>query len=203
MRKKSISFQELNEYCRFEMSNHYSMSFFSKLFHYNKVIFWGAILFSLFTLLANFLKLETTPFFVWGMYSEKEEKVNSYEILEIVVNDSVRVDYSSGFTDANRFYLLSPLIFNWQILQNKGMDPQETFLRKKTGKFFRYIHPFKTYLFNDSFNQKSFQQWYSKYLEETIHLKVVKLQLNVLELVYSNKEQPELRSRVALTTWKK
>ena len=178
------------------------MSFFSKLFRYNKAIFWGAILFSLFTLLANFLKLETTPFFVWGMYSEKEEKVNSYEILEIIVNDSIRVDYSSGFTDANRFYLLSPLTFSWQILQNKGMDPQESFLRKKTGKYFRYILPFKTYLFKDSFDQNSFQKWYSKYLEETIHIKVVKLQLNVLGLVYNNKGQPELRSRVPLTIWK-
>lgn len=177
------------------------MIFFTRLYRYNKWLFWCIGAFCILTIFINLTKVETTPFFIWGMYSENEQDVDRYEILEIVVNDSLRVDYSSSYTDANRFYLLSPLTYSWQMEGNKGVDPEESFIREKSGKYFSYIEPFKKNIFNDSLDLPAFQNWYKHYLEGTLHFKVNKLQLNILELAYNQEGIPELRKKSPITTW--
>ena len=179
------------------------MNYFSRLFRHSKILFAGISLFCAFTLIANMLKIETTPFFVWGMYSEKEQTPASYPILEVMVNDSIRVDYSRISTDANRFYLLSPLTYFWDIRAHGGVDPQEIFLDRKTAGRFHFIQPVKNNLFNDSSDQTAFQHWYCQYLEESIHRRVDKVTVNVLELTYGNAGRPELKNRYSLASWKK
>jgi hypothetical protein len=177
------------------------MIFFAQLYKYNRWLFGFIVAFCILTVFINLTKVETTPFFIWGMYSEKEQNADKYEILEVVVNDSVRVDYSSSFTDANRFYLLSPLTYSRQIEGNNGVDPEESFIREKSGKYFSYIEPYKKNIFNDSLDMPAFQNWYKRYLEGTLHLKVIKLQLNLLELVYSHEGIPELKKKTPIASW--
>ncbi len=177
------------------------MTFFAQLYRYNRWLFLCVSVFCILTIFINLTKVETTPFFIWGMYSAKEQDVNKYEILEVLVNDSIRVDYSSSFTDANRFYLLSPLTYSHQIEGNKGVDPEESFIREKSGKYFSYIEPYKKNIFNDSSDLPAFQNWYKRYLEATLHLKVDKLQLNLLELVYNHEGIPELKKKSPITSW--
>jgi len=177
------------------------MTFFSRLYRYNRILFWCTGIFCILTILINLTKAETTPFFIWGMYSEKEKAVNSYEILEVVVNDSLLVDYSSSFTDANRFYLLSPLSYSVQIESNQGVDPEESFIQRKLGKYFSFFEPYKKDIFNDSLDLPAFQNWYKRYLEGTIHVKVNKLQVTILELIYNNEGIPELRKKSPIVSW--
>jgi hypothetical protein len=178
------------------------MTFLSKLYHYDKRLCLVVILFFSLTLVANLLRTETTPFFIWGMYSEKEIPSDTYQILQVVVNDNTLVDYSSNFTDANRFYLISPLTYSWLIRQNGGIDPEERFIKKKTGKYFSIAATFEKHLFNDSSDQGAFQKWYVNYLEGTLHTPIRSLQVNLLELAYNNQGRPELITKSPLVLWK-
>ena len=171
------------------------MTYFSQLFKYNKCLCFLISSFCALTVIVNFLKTETTPLFVWGMYSEKEKSRGGYDIFNIIVNDSIPIDYSSTFTDANRFFLLSPLTYYSQIYRNGGKDPLEDFLKSKTGKYFGVFNHFGGSIYNDSCRQMDFKKWYIDYLEGTINLKVNKLELYMLHLNYDANGHPEVRSK--------
>jgi len=83
--------------------------YFYKLYQYNRKLFYGIFSFVLITIICNLLGYEATPFFVWGMYSEKEIAPDAYEVQEIIINDSIRLDNTSGYTPSTRFYINSPL----------------------------------------------------------------------------------------------
>lgn len=172
------------------------MTYFSQLFRYNRRLCFLISSFFALTVIVNILKTETTPLFVWGMYSEKEKSPEGYDIFNIIVNDSITIDYSSTFTDANRFFLLSPLTYYSQIYQNDGRDPLKDFLKRKTGKYFSVFNHFGGSIYNDSCRQMAFRKWYMDYLEGTIRLKVKKLELNILHLNYDANGHPGLRSKI-------
>ena len=174
------------------------MTYFSQVFRYNKWLCWLLGSFCALTILVNVLKIETTPFFIWGMYSEKEKSLAEYEIFTVVVNDSVTIDYSSNYTDANRFFLSSPLAYYIDIYRHAGKDPLEDFLKEKSGKYFDEINYFKGFIYNDSSRQMAFKKWYIAYLEETIHQKINKLDVNILHLKYNDEGQPVLQSKTKI-----
>ena len=177
------------------------MNYFSGLFQYNKWLCTGIVAFCVLTIAANVTKVETTPAFIWGMYSEKEAPVPDYRILQVVINDSIPLDYSSHYSDASRFYLLSPLSYYWAIAENDGTDPEETYYRKKLGKYFNLLNRVKGDLFNDSLSVASFMKWYSDYLEATTHSRINKLKVNILELAYNGEGRPEVQQESTLVQW--
>lgn len=174
------------------------MTYFSQLYKYNKYIAISICTFCVLTIGVNFLKTEITPLFVWGMYSEREKVLNTYDIYRVVVNDSVAIDYSSGFTDANRFFLLSPLSYYIQIGQNGGRDPLEDLIKKKTGEYYDVFNYFEKSIYNDLRRQQAFKIWYANYLEETIHLKVNKVGLEVLRVHYEANGRLKLDSNLKI-----
>ncbi len=179
------------------------MTYFSTLFRYDKRIFFLVAAFCLLTAIANLFKVETTPFFVWGMYSEKEPSDRRLELFKITVNDSIPVDYSCGYPDANRFYLLSPLTYSRSMAKNGGEDPEKVFFQKKLGRYFDLIIPFEKHLFNESLNKDAFMQWYSTYLEETMHVPIDDLKIELLDGDYNDRNQVEIYHSEGFIQWKK
>jgi hypothetical protein len=174
------------------------MTYFSQLYRYNKCLCFLISSFCTLTVIVNILEIETTPLFVWSMYSKKEKSLDGYDIFKVIANDSIAIDYSSTFTDANRFFLLSPLTHYSEIYQNSGRDPLEDFLKRKTGKYFGILNQFGGSIYNDSCRQMAFKKWYVDYLEGTIHLKITKLELNILHLNYDPNGHPEFRSKIKI-----
>ena len=177
------------------------MNYFSKLYRYNKWLCFGIAAFCILTVVANLMKTEITPVFIWGMYSEKEAPAPDYRVLKVVINDSIPLDYSSDYPDATRFYLLSPLSYYWSIAENNGTDPEETYYRKKLGKYFNLLNGVKGDLFNDSLNTASFMKWYSNYLEAATRTRINKLEVNILKLAYDGEGQPEVEQESTLVKW--
>ena len=65
------------------------MNYFSKLYRYNKWLCFGIAAFCILTVVANLMKTEITPVFIWGMYSEKEAPAPDYRVLKVLVNDGI------------------------------------------------------------------------------------------------------------------
>src|SRR4051812_8435577 len=98
-------------------------TFLYRVWLHNKSLCYIMSIFVGLTVFTNLLGDEVTPFFVWGMYSEKEKPVRAVELLQTTINGDTVVniyDYSNGDT---RFYLSSPLAYFKKIKDNNNLDP--------------------------------------------------------------------------------
>ena len=142
--------------------------------------------FACLTVFFNLLGDEVTPFFVWGMYSEKEKPVQAVELLKTTINQDTVVDvydYSNGDT---RFYLSSPLAYFKKIKDNNNQDPTITFLQTKLGAHYHNIRPFERSLFNTGPQQQEFLNWYARYLQQVTLIPVNSLRVEVVHAHYTS-----------------
>lgn len=159
-------------------------SFLSQIFKHNSSLFYAIMLFMSGTIFTNLFGWQITPFFVWGMYSEKEIQKNNYPVYRITVNDSLQVNYTSGFSDGNRFYLTSPLQLYTSIKNNNGADPTAIFLQKKLKEKFSFIEKNFIKIFNGKNEYTLFLPWYKKYLEQTLQMPVHNFTIELLSVRY-------------------
>ncbi len=137
--------------------------------------------------MANLLGDEVTPFFVWGMYSEKEKPVQQYEILRTTINDSTVVNiYDHPNTDT-RFYLSTPLAYYKRIKDNNNQDPTISFLQSKLQHRYAQIRFLERSLFNTGPQQAAFLNWYARYLQQVTGQPVRSLQIDVVKAHYTDK----------------
>jgi len=142
----------------------------------------------LITIICNLLGYEATPFFVWGMYSEKEIAPDAYEVQEIIINDSIRLDNTSGYTPSTRFYINSPLWYFIAIKNDDNIDPTINFLRSKLKHNYSFIKPYEHVLFNDSSRINAFMPWYKNYLEGIAGVKIDHLKIINIKVHYSDQK---------------
>jgi hypothetical protein len=143
-------------------------------------------IFVVLTVLTNLLGDEVTPFFVWGMYSEKEKPVQAVEILKTTINEDTVINvynYSNGDT---RFYLASPLAYYKKIKDNNNQDPTITFLQTKLHARYNNIRPFERALFNTGPQQQEFLNWYARYLQQVTLIPVKALRVEVVHAHYTS-----------------
>lgn len=144
------------------------------------------VAFCVLTIGANLAGDEVTPFFVWGMYSAKEEPVRQYSILRTTINDSIVVNaYDLPISDT-RFYLGSPLAWYKRIKENDNTDPTISFLQAKLKPaYFDNIQSFQNTLFNTGPQQDSFFSWYARYLFRVTHIPVQSIRIDEIRTHYA------------------
>ncbi|MGN6264122.1 MAG: hypothetical protein ACTHM5_00530 [Ginsengibacter sp.] len=153
--------------------------FLYKVYRHSKKLFYFFVIFTVLTVMCNLSGFEITPFYVWGMYSEREIEPASYQIYRVTINDK-QLDYSTGYFPANRFFLLSPLTY-YQSLKESG-DPTFAFLQKKLGQKLKVLEPYILPFENSAQSLNEFPDWYKRYLEQTTGKKIKNLQVDVLKV---------------------
>lgn len=176
--------------------------FFYKLYLFDKRLFFLIAVFSGLTILCNIKGDEITPFFIWAMYSEKENMTNKYEIFRIQVNGSTLVDYTSGYTDNNRFFLSAPLSYYYKIKLNNFKEPTLSFIQKKLGKKYNLIQPLAERIYNDNLDTMQFTEWYIRYLQQSTGKPIHNLQVDVLTSHFAVNESLQTDSSYLLIQWK-
>jgi hypothetical protein len=178
-------------------------TFLYKLYFFNTKLFLVIASFICFTLTTNLLGVEITPFFIWAMYSEKETDPTSYKVFKVEVNGSEVIDYTSGYTDNNRFFMLSPLSLYWEMKQNKGADPTRTFFSRKIPRLYPGIQRLLNGISNGPSELNNFLTWYARYLEQTTGKNIKHIKISVLAGHFS--QVPALRadSSSAVIEWKR
>ena len=155
--------------------------FLFKVYRHNKKLFYLFLLFAAFSLVCNLTGFEITPFYVWGMYSEKEIAPKEYPVFRITVNDKL-IDYSTGYLPANRFFLTSPLSYYASI--NNDIDPTQSFLEQKLKGKYSLIRLFAKDVLNSEKEIREFPKWYKRYLEQTTGKEVKNYKIDILETSY-------------------
>jgi hypothetical protein len=140
-------------------------TFLYQVWQHNRKLFYIMAAFSVITIGTNLTGDEVTPFFVWGMYSAKEEPAQQYSILQTTINDSIVVNaYNSPVSDT-RFYLTAPLAWYKRIRENNNVDPTRSFLQAKLNpERFKKLGFLQGSLFNSGPQVDSFFTWYARYL---------------------------------------
>lgn len=158
--------------------------------------------FSVLTLATNLAGDEVTPFFVWGMYSAKEEPVKQYSILQTTINDSIVVNaYDLPISDT-RFYLTSPLAHYKRIKDNNNTDPTQSFLQAKLGPAgFEKLHFLQTSLFN-TWQPDSFFTWYARYLQQVAKIPIHSIRIDEIKTHYAG-PKPVVDSIHLFEQWEK
>jgi hypothetical protein len=143
------------------------------------------VAFSVLTIATNLAGDQVTPFFVWGMYSEKEKPVQQYSILQTTINDSILVSpYELPVSDT-RFYLTSPLTYYKKIKENNNVDPTLSFLQSKLNWQHPEENKWLKKLFNTGPQRDSFFSWYANYLSHVTHLPVHSIRIDEIKTHYA------------------
>jgi hypothetical protein len=159
-------------------------TFLYQVWQHNKKLFYIMVAFSVLTIATNLAGDQVTPFFVWGMYSEKEEPVQQYSILQTVINDSILVNpYELPVSDT-RFYLTSPLAYYKKIKDNNNTDPTISFLQSKLNWHVEENRMLQK-LFNAGPQRDSFFTWYARYLSQVTLLPVHSIRIDNIKAHYT------------------
>lgn len=162
-----------------------SNTYFHRLYQHSRRLFWLVVLFCFFTLILNLTGDEVTPFFVWGMFSEKFEADPKQEIIEIRINGDV-FNYYTILNNVNRHMLISPIWYYHSIKENNNEDPTRSFFRGKLGSKFSLIEPYLQQVTNDPESAKAFETWVKRYLERSNNLDIEQLDIYIKTYQFDN-----------------
>ncbi|MBA4168700.1 MAG: hypothetical protein H0X41_14335 [Chitinophagaceae bacterium] len=105
------------------------ISFLQQLRRTDTGVFVFAILFMFIQLFLTFLKLEATPFFLYGMYSENFSVTDTFSTLKITVNDKPIEYYHSPFRERA---MLEETALNYEGMKNNQYtDPLKTRIKSR------------------------------------------------------------------------
>ena len=119
-------------------------SWLGRVYRVDKPFFFIVALFFAATIGFNLLKLQTTPFFVWHMYSEKMPETAIYPYLEITYNHGHVLNLRHTWNEPEKTYLYSPLALYVNDSAGASTDPFKNYLEtvwlKKHPRFAGLTH---------------------------------------------------------------
>ncbi len=154
------------------------MNYFSKLYSHSPILAWFVGLFAVGSIFFNLIGLQTTPFYVWGMFSEQTPLNNTPDIY-LLVADKDTIDYTS-FATSNmaRTMIVASIAFDDELLKNKE-HPLRSWLKKKLHDRYSIIKPIAEKITTDTFAaKKPFNDWLQRY----IFLKYGKKNVRVIKI---------------------
>lgn len=175
--------------------------FLYRVFKVNKRLFVVLMLFLAGTFFTNLLGWQVTPFIVWGMYSEKEDSSRNHPLLKVTVNDNTVINYTR-YTDANKFFLVSPAQLYILMKNNNREDPTAFFLKRKLGNNYFKIKKVSAKVLNGSDEYNLLLPWYKRYLEQTTSNIIHSYTIELLNAGFTDKNKIEIYSTQLIDSWK-
>ncbi len=98
-------------------------SWLGRVYTADKFLFVLLSLFFMLSTVANVIKLQTSPFFIWQMYSTKIPETGLYSYYQIHYNNGNVVNLRHTWNEPEKTYLYSPLqAYLWD-LAHDSVDP--------------------------------------------------------------------------------
>jgi len=144
-------------------------SYFGKLFKKDKLLFAVAFLFIVLSVFANLIKLETSPFFVWNMYSERYFPQQDYDIIEVRYNDNKLLNFKHTWQSPQQAFLSEPLYNYLNSINNRGQDPARDYLVNHWAVKHPTFRKMVSLLYNSQAQYDAFPSWYKTYLGAVQH----------------------------------
>lgn len=136
------------------------IEFFKAAKKKSSLLFWGFLAIVFFQLTCTFLKIEVTPFLLYGMYSEKIPIQDEFAIAEIEVNNA---PFNSTKLSSWHSDILFTGFENYNsMLQNNKTDIVKTRVEERYGFLTRsFLYPFlNNKIYNTEDDLYSFPGWF-------------------------------------------
>jgi hypothetical protein len=141
-----------------------SGTWLGKVYLADKLLFGFVFLFFWLSLFSNLIRLQTSPFFIWSMYSMEIHQKEYYHFCEIRYNDNQLVNLRHSWNEPEKTFLTVPLDDYLSIRARDSQDPFEVYLRshwlKKHPGFTNLIAP----LYMTTTQLDQFPAWYKRWL---------------------------------------
>jgi hypothetical protein len=138
-------------------------SYWGKLFKKDKFLFILAFSFFFFSIVANIIRLETSPFFLWNLYSDRYYSQPEYTISEIRYNNKL-LNFKHTWQAHQQVFLTDPLHHYLAAKNNGGIDPLQDYIENYWARkhpAYRFLTP---QLYNKPEQYQGFPAWYKKYI---------------------------------------
>jgi hypothetical protein len=114
-------------------------SWLGRVYRVDKMLFTFLLLFFMLSTVSNLIKLQTTPFFIWSMYSMKIPETDMYTYYRINYNNGNVINLRHTWNEPQKTYLYTPLqAYLWDMAHD-SVDPFRTYLEshwlKKHARF--------------------------------------------------------------------
>jgi len=170
-------------------------SWLGRVYKADKWLFVLLSLFFFFTLFANFIRLQATPFFIWAMYSQKLPEKTDYSYLEVHYNGNKLLNIQHSWNEPAKNYLYLPLGYYIEIKDSNYVDPFRNYLESHWLKKHPAFTGIAPYLYPDRRTIDKFPGWYKRYLSLQVNEPVN----NILVLKRHVQFHPDGASQVIAT----
>jgi hypothetical protein len=114
-------------------------SWLGRVYKADKILFTILLLFFMLSTVSNLIKLQTTPFFIWNMYSMKLPETDVYTYYQISCNNGNVINLRHTWNEPEKTCLYAPLnLYLWDMAHG-AVDPFRNYLEshwlKKHARF--------------------------------------------------------------------
>jgi hypothetical protein len=156
-------------------------SYFFRLFRHSKKLGFGLALLFSGSILSNLIGIETTPFFVFGMFSAPEKPQQTHAVWQFVA-DCQTLDYTSANIPLfQRYFATNPLSKYHAAF---GKCPTQQFLKSKITDRYNQIAPFIEPITPDSNDFAHFLDWQKAYLASAYGYTIEQLTIQLVQCQY-------------------
>jgi len=141
-----------------------SQTWLGKVYQADKCLFIVIFLFFSGTLLSNLLRLQTTPFFIWDMYSNRAEPKTYYYISEVKYNDTAILNLRHTWNEPAKNFITMPLLKYLVMTDHDSVDWFSLYLKKYWVKKHPAFAPMLPSLYNNKKDLEAFPAWYKRWL---------------------------------------
>mgnify|MGYP000877793295 CR=1 FL=1 len=151
--------------------------FFIKLKKEYPKLYWFILAFCFLQIAFTCIKLEATPFLLFGMYSQKHQPADTVVVYQHIT-DGIAMPYNK-LNHWQNDILLTTAGNYYSIIQNKGVDVVDTRIQEKYPAIYNtsIFQAMKQYIINDSAAVKAYPDWYISQLKNYLKIPVQHYQL--------------------------
>lgn len=168
------------------------MVFFKHLKKQNKVLYYVLSIFMFLTLLANLLKLEIVPFFVFRMYSNTlpVTKEVSFYVLEY---NNKEFNLPEIWNHHKRMMFYYTIEHQQYIYKNKGYDRFQVKLKPYLDKI-EFLKEHSIYPYKQQ-KHEDYAKWLLTYMEEVCEESVKYLKIYKVTVIYDNNNSLKVKNK--------
>ncbi|MFI5151771.1 MAG: hypothetical protein ACHQET_00465 [Chitinophagales bacterium] len=176
-----------------------TQTYLGNLYRRDKTVFIIVTLFIAFNLIANFIRLETTPFYMWNMYSGKYPPRDKFDFYEIRYNNNLLLNPKHTWNSFQKMMITEPLGHYLYVKENGGVDPWQNYLKD----YWSVKHPscrsFIQEFYNGAAQYAAYPDWLKRYISRIEGVPIENITILKKELQYEEDGKlTELRSDTAL-----
>ncbi|MES2431965.1 MAG: hypothetical protein V4556_13610 [Bacteroidota bacterium] len=169
-----------------------------KLYAKSKLWFAFFCFFILVSIFTHKTGVETTPFFVWGMYSDIDTVRSSYNILEVTINNKEKLRLDQTFAEPYRMMIYTSFDKYAQYVKAGNVDSLMYYRQGETKPIRRIQHFFASHVANTKDDILQYPIWLKKYISQAISKKVETIRVDKVMFTYNADGYPEVINKINL-----